>query len=405
MKKLVIALAVASVTTSALAANFIRMPAPKLIGDLSSHPAVPGFSAMPGPKPETPVAPPKGSLDSLSFSSLQAGATLDLDAVLRNTGEVPLELNVAPGSASLTGSSAFSFLSTSCAATLPAAESCLISVRFTAPAAAFDIAGVLHLDTSAGELTASLIGTSASGPITYKLGAPGASSRSGGDTTFSYSGLSANAGGGKAGGLVGARGLGGVGVGGTARVAGGFGGTNPMMGGSGGGGGIGGGNAGAALGLDGGTGGNALDFGGLQAAVAAAGLNYSGPGLGKVFAECGNCSLGQDAFGFGAGGGGVTYQSGVGGRGLFGGGGAGSTGNWGKNPGGTGGQGVIVVLFRDGKAELLMSGSSYTPTKAIKRIWAIGAGGGGGASAQHAEVNGAMGGGGGGAGAIVYQDY
>lgn len=418
MKKLILALAVAATTNSALAANYIRVPLPKIIGELASHPAVPVFGGeVPVPEPEQPVVPPKGSLDGLVFGSLPAGSILELDALLRNSGEVPLGLNVAPGAESLTGSNAFSFVSTSCAATLAAAESCAIKVRFTAPAQVGDLASVLQLDTAAGSLTASLSGTSTSPTLTYTLGAAGGSvtpgtyvqnnpGTPGGATTFTYAGVSVSAGGGAGGrlGIYYQAAAGGVGTGGTARFTGG----NGAMGGSGGGGGGGISGVSATVNPDassGGHGGAAADFGGLKAAVVAANFAFGTPGSGATYRGNVNAEYGEHAGGAGGGGGGAGAAGGIGGNGFYGGGGGGGSGNGGSFKGGSGGQGIIVVLFADSTAVILTSGSSYTPSKAVKRIWAVGAGGGGAGSTYMATTGGGGGGGGGGAGAVVYQEY
>jgi hypothetical protein len=420
MKKLILALAVAAATTSSLAANHIRMPVPGLVGQLASHPAVAGFGAVsPVPEvpvePEVPVVPPQGSLAGINFGSIVAGATVDLDAVLRNTGEVPLVLNSMPGTQSLSGSAAFSFVGTTCAASLAVAETCAIKVRFTGPAQPGALTSDLRVDTAAGLLTASLTGTSTSQTITFKLGAAGSSAypvsnyyntgTPGGATTFSYSGISVTAGGG-AGGRLGyfmEAAAGGVGTGGTARVPGGSGGKGST--GGGGGGGIGGTNGADSL-YHGGTGGTGVDFGGLRTAVVAANFQFGAPGVGarnlgiEDVAESGG-----NAVGVGGGGGGAGYMYGDGGNGLYGGGGAGSTGNAGYSKGGHGGQGIIVVLFVDSTAVILTNGTSYTPSKAVKRIWAVGAGGGGSGSYASNEHGYGGGGAGGGAGAVVYQDF
>jgi hypothetical protein len=410
MKKLFLALAVAAATTSALAANYIRLPAPALIGAAPSHPAVGGFGGA-TPEPEKPVVPPEGSIAGIAFGSLQAGSIADLDAVLRNTGEVPLGLNVEPGASSISGDPAFSFVSTSCAATLAAADSCAIKVRYTAPAQAGDVTGLLQLDTTAGLLNASLSGSATSPMLTYSLGAGGAQfSRNGGATTFTYAGVTVTANGGSGGSPIGNGGLGGNGIGGTARISGGGGGSTADPRAGGGGAGIAGGygkdsgfNGGIFYNY-GGNGAEANDFGGLQAAVVAAKFVFSGPGLGAYAASKPN---GGNASGFGAGGGGGFLAHGTGGHGGYGGGGGGASGGSAVYLGGNGGQGVLVLTFADSSTVVLTSGTGYTPTKVVKRIWAIGAGGAGASSTVQAKPtpNGGGGGAGGGAGAVVYQDF
>jgi hypothetical protein len=353
-------------------------------------------------------AAPAGTLTpTLSFGSMSTGETVDLDAILRNTGVGPLKLDGAPGASSLTGSAAYSFLSSNCPTTLSMSATCSIKLRFTAPAPAVDIAGALTLETAAGRLVTTLKGTSAASTLSYSLGAPGtggynkANGVAGGVTQFTYRGITVTAGGGAGGwynsNLVAA---GGVGSGGTGQVAGGSSpGAYGDVGGSGGGG-I-GGVASSTPDIGGSSGAIALDVSGLKAALAAANVVFSGPGAMGGPVKCSNCAHGGSASGFGAGGGGAGYSSGNGGNGKYGGGGGGAAGQVSYQNGGNGGQGVLVIQFTDSTAVMLTSGSSYAPTKVIKQIWAVGAGGGGAGATLVANTAG----GGGAAGAVAYQTY
>jgi hypothetical protein len=352
---------------------------------------------------------PKAELTAtLDFGRMTVADTAILEAVVRNAGAGPLTFKVAPGAGSLVGAG-FTLANTDCQASLGVNQTCYVKVRFTAPAQAGDLVGTLTLDTSAGVLTTQLKGTSFVGSLTYTLGAAGTggfgatAGAPGGQTRAVYMNRQVVAGGG-AGGNFNSKSsaAGGAKVVGNDGAAGGIGRGASGDAGGGGGGGAGGGAPGVNAGGVGTVGGATVNFGGLQPAVAAANFQFSLPGAGGTAGECRNCADGSDAAGLGGGGGGAGWYGGNGGNGMYGGGGGGASG---YSPatnyrGGAGGQGVVVVQFRDGTAIVLTSGTSYEPPKAVSRVWAIGAGGGGAGATTDTTA-----GGGGGAGAIVYMSH
>ena len=95
------------------------------------------------------------TISNIDFGNRAAGTSTDLDATLSNTGVGPLNVTV-PTAASVTGSG-FSFVSTTCAATLPASSSCAVKVRYTASGSAAS-SGALAVSTGAGSKTSSLNG-------------------------------------------------------------------------------------------------------------------------------------------------------------------------------------------------------------------------------------------------------
>jgi alpha-tubulin suppressor-like RCC1 family protein len=154
------------------------------------------------------------------------------------------------------------------------------------------------------------------------------------------------------------------------------------------------------------TGGQSVDFQSLRAVVENLGYSWTSPGTGNY------PNAGTNATGFGCGGGGGYYYNtgfgqkfgSAGGNGLFGGGGGGaayytpSSTLW---PGGTGGNGVVVIqtITSTSTANLLLTGSGvYTPPIDIVnvKIWAIGGGAGGFSGAAQTR--------GGGAGGIAYME-
>lgn len=131
-------------------------------------------------------------------------------------------------------------------------------------------------------------------------------------------------------------------------------------------------------------------------------------GAGAPSGSGGYNNYGLPATGLGCGGGGGSWWGGTGGAGLFGGGGGGAGGyynytvNW---SGGDGGQGVVMVAYYDGSANLIssilkISGSATTVPAGVSsaKVWAIGGGGGGGGATQNDGTSG----GGGGAGGVAY---
>ena len=135
------------------------------------------------------------------------------------------------------------------------------------------------------------------------------------------------------------------------------------------------------------------DVSGLQAAVVGAGLAWTGAGSYR----------GQNATGFGCGGGGVSLVAQRGGNGYLGGGGGNGDGAY---YGGNGGNGAVVLQKTSSISGVsyvvLTSGTSYVITADITnvKIWAIGAGGGG-----TSNYYGSSWGGCGGAGAVCYKSF
>lgn len=98
-----------------------------------------------------------GSLSEVIFGAKEAGTVSELSSILYNTGIGPLEINM-PGEASVSGSG-FSFVRTTCGASLTANDSCSVTVAYAADGTA-DATGTLSVRTSAGDLTARLSGSS-----------------------------------------------------------------------------------------------------------------------------------------------------------------------------------------------------------------------------------------------------
>lgn len=355
---------------------------------------------------------PSGSVSAVDFGTQNTGTTADLASTVTNTGKGPLTLK-AP---TVTGTN-YSLQSTTCTTTLAAGATCTVTVRFTAPATAGGpYAGTVNVDTNGATsvLTNSL--TASAAPVVsfnYSLGAPGAGGSYsgqgsvGGNTSATVKGISMLAYGGAPGSVNStSTAAGGTAAGGSNNVTGGKGsGINAVNGNTGGGG---GGGIGAAVTPTvanniGASGAQAVNVSGLQAAVTAAGYNWTGPGAGGPSVATGDNAHGAAATGFGSGGGGAGVFGGNGGAGLYGGGGGGAAGNGAaSNIGGAGGSGAIVVQFADSTAVVLTSGSSYTVPagKTLKYVWLIGGGGGGGASTAVSASSG-----GGGAGGVVYQSF
>jgi len=99
----------------------------------------------------------------------------------------------------------------------------------------------------------------------------------------------------------------------------------------------------------GGTGGQSTDLVQLFAALAAGGVPTTGPGIGGGLETTPvNDKDGSAATGFGCGGGGAGWYGGDGGAGLYGGGGGGAAGYASgdvDHAGGSGGQGVVVIMY------------------------------------------------------------
>ena len=99
---------------------------------------------------------PSASITDVTFGSRAVASTTDLTATLSNTGVGPITVT-APSAASVSGSD-FSFVSTTCSASLAAGGTCGVTVRF-APTTNVASTGTLAVVTSAGTQTAALSGT------------------------------------------------------------------------------------------------------------------------------------------------------------------------------------------------------------------------------------------------------
>lgn len=96
------------------------------------------------------------TLSAISFGLVAVNSSSTLTATLVSTGIAPLTI-VVPTASSVTGTD-FSFVSTTCSATLAAGSSCTISVKFK-PTQMIARSGTLSFSTGAGTMTASLSGT------------------------------------------------------------------------------------------------------------------------------------------------------------------------------------------------------------------------------------------------------
>jgi hypothetical protein len=103
------------------------------------------------------------TLSTPGFGSIQVGANGTAAATLTNTGIGAVTLTV-PSAASVTGTD-FSFVSTTCGATLAAGASCTATVRF-APTSTAARTGSLAVATSAGSKTSTLSATGVQGAAT-----------------------------------------------------------------------------------------------------------------------------------------------------------------------------------------------------------------------------------------------
>lgn len=186
--------------------------------------------------------------------------------------------------------------------------------------------------------------------VSYSLGVGGAGGAgcavgsAGGNTTATVGGVTITGNGGGAGGCntgVGGTGggfaptgaTGGAGQGVTGDTGGGYGG------------GIGGGTGTAGT-TAGGTGGLAVDVSGSNAAITAAGLSISSPGVGGGSSSSPvNAKNGTSSTGVGGGGGGAGWYGGTGGNGLYGGGGGGGGGYNTSLTGGQGGAGAVMISY------------------------------------------------------------
>lgn len=103
------------------------------------------------------------SISDVSFGSKAAGTSTDLASTLTNTGVGPLSVT-APTAGSVSGAG-FSFVSTTCGASIAAGGSCTTTVRYTASGTS-SATGSLAISTGAGTKTAALSGQSLSSVAT-----------------------------------------------------------------------------------------------------------------------------------------------------------------------------------------------------------------------------------------------
>lgn len=110
---------------------------------------------------------PTASISAVAFGPHLAGSQVDRAATLTNTGAGPLSVT-PPAASSVTGAG-FSFVGTTCGASLASGGSCTITVRYTVSGAAV-ASGSLNVQTDAGTKTAVLSGQSLSSTLsmTYK---------------------------------------------------------------------------------------------------------------------------------------------------------------------------------------------------------------------------------------------
>jgi alpha-tubulin suppressor-like RCC1 family protein len=269
--------------------------------------------------------------------------------------------------------------------------------------------GPLTIGSGNGSATTGSAGTTGGGggaggigniAVSYNAGAGGASASNGSSTLVSVLGITVVAFGGSSniGGTASST------VSGSIRQANGGGGgpagTVGFIYNCGGGGGI---NLGTSTSQ---TGGQSVDFQSLRSIVENLGYSWTAPGTGNY------PNAGTNATGFGCGGGGGYYYNtgfgqkfgSAGGNGLFGGGGGGAAYYTPSNtlwPGGTGGNGVVIVqtITSTSTANLLLAGSGvYIPPIDVVhlKIWAIGGGAGGFSGPVQTP--------GGGAGGIAYME-
>jgi hypothetical protein len=96
---------------------------------------------------------------TLAFGNVIVNQSSTLTATLANTGAVAVSVTV-PASNSVSGTN-FSFVSTTCLASLPVGSSCAVNVKFL-PTAAASRTGKLTINTGAGKLSTNLSGTGVS---------------------------------------------------------------------------------------------------------------------------------------------------------------------------------------------------------------------------------------------------
>jgi hypothetical protein len=97
-----------------------------------------------------------GTLSTPSFATTSVGASNTATATLTNTGVGPLTVTV-PTASSVTGTD-FSFVSTTCGASVAAGGTCTVTVKFS-PTSTTARTGTLTVATGAGNLTANLAAT------------------------------------------------------------------------------------------------------------------------------------------------------------------------------------------------------------------------------------------------------
>lgn len=123
-------------------------------GTVANASATQGSGALPG-----------AAMGTVAFGDVTVGASPTMAATLSNTGQAVLSLTV-PTASSVSGSG-FSFVSTTCGATLAAGASCTTTVKLS-PAALTSYIGTLSVNTNVGTKTASLSGTGVAPAVAFQ---------------------------------------------------------------------------------------------------------------------------------------------------------------------------------------------------------------------------------------------
>lgn len=150
MKKLILALAVAATTTSALATNYIRMPMNTITsGQVQQHPATAELRGSPGP--EQGASELMLSTMSLTFGETVVGATSGVRTItVSNPGSTALASSVQP-----TGP--FTVIQDNCGPTLAPGADCSVAVALAPSVAAREVQGTVAIGGKAVALSGSAI--------------------------------------------------------------------------------------------------------------------------------------------------------------------------------------------------------------------------------------------------------
>lgn len=108
------------------------------------------------------------TLSTVAFGNRAADSSTDLKATLTNTGAGTV--TVTPPTASSVSGTGFSFVSTTCGASLSAGTACDVLIRFT-PTASAEYTGQVTVATSAGVKTANLTGSGLQGAASVSVSA------------------------------------------------------------------------------------------------------------------------------------------------------------------------------------------------------------------------------------------